>query len=238
MLYNHHNIMVLLQLENITRAFEVGGERVGVFGASLRLGSGRLAALAGPSGSGKTTLLQIAGLLDSPDEGRVVLGGLDASRLPEPQRCGIRLKQIGFVFQNFNLVPVLDAMENVMLPLQLQGVPTTEAAERAKKILSRVGMEGRIKSRPGELSGGQQQRVAIARALAAGPILVFADEPTANLDRAHGGPLIDLMRELAQETGASFLAASHDPLVIDGADEVFRLEDGHVAAHEIKVAQC
>jgi len=230
--------MAALQLENITRAFESGGDRAGVFDVSLQLDGGRMAVLAGPSGSGKTTLLQVAGLLDPPDEGRVVIGGVEASQLPEALRCDIRLKQMGFVFQNFNLVPVLDAVENVMLPLQLQGVPASQAAEIAKKSLLRVGLENRMKSRPGELSGGQQQRVAIARALAAEPKLVFADEPTANLDRAHGGPLIQLMRELARETGASFLVASHDHLVIDMADEIFYLEDGRVSAHEVKGATC
>jgi putative ABC transport system ATP-binding protein len=230
--------MALLQLENITRAFGVGGDRAGVFDVSLQLESGRMAVLAGPSGSGKTTLLQVAGLLDPPDEGRVVIGGIEASQLPETRLCDLRLKQMGFVFQSFNLVPVLNSIENVMLPLQLLGLPTSEAAERAKKTLSRVGLESRMKSRPSELSGGQQQRVAIARALAAGPTLVFADEPTANLDRAHGVPLIQLMRELALETGASFLVASHDHLVIDMADEVFQLEDGRIAAHELKGGPC
>jgi len=230
--------MALLQLENITRAFEVGGDKAGVFDVSLRLDSGKMVVLAGPSGSGKTTLLQVAGLLDPPDEGRVVIGGIEASQMPEARRCDLRLKQMGFVFQSFNLVPVLDAMENVMLPLQLLGFQTSEAAERAKKTLSRVGLESRMKSRPSELSGGQQQRVAIARALAAGPALVFADEPTANLDRAHGVPLIQLMRELALETGASFLVASHDHLVIDMADEIFQLEDGRIAAHELKGDPC
>jgi putative ABC transport system ATP-binding protein len=231
-------IMALLQLENITRAFESGGELAGAFNVSLALDSGVMAVLAGPSGSGKTTLLQVAGLLDQPDEGRVLLNGQSVSHLAESARCDIRLKQLGFIFQNFNLMPVLDAIENVMLPIQLLGHSRADASEMAASALVRVGLGNRLGHLPGELSGGQQQRVAIARALVAGPILVFADEPTANLDKAHGAPLIDLMRELASETGTSFLAASHDPMVIDRADEVYRLEDGRIVAIERRDAAC
>jgi putative ABC transport system ATP-binding protein len=187
---------------------------------------GCLAVLAGPSGSGKTTLLQLAGLLDTPDEGEVRLDGQLVSSLPEKARCELRLRRLGFVFQAFNLVPVLSAIENVMLPLQLQGRSETEARERAEAALERVGLSDRRHHHPGQLSGGQQQRTAIARALAPDPLLVLADEPTASLDHAHGGPLLDLMAELAQERGATFLVASHDPSVIARAHQVFRLADG------------
>ena len=177
-------------------------------------------------GSGKTALLQVAGLLDPPDEGEVWLEGQPVSRLPERARCDLRLRRLGFVFQAFNLVPVLSALENVMLPLQLQGLPTPSARARAGAALDRVGLGDRLAHRPGQLSGGQQQRVAIARALAPEPALVLADEPTANLDHAHGGPLMDLMAALARERGTAFLVASHDPAVIARADRVFRLADG------------
>jgi putative ABC transport system ATP-binding protein len=220
----------MLQLRDVTRAYELGGEKAGVFGVSLSVAPGRLAVLAGPSGSGKTTLLQLAGLLDTPDAGEVLLDGEPVSALPERERCALRLRRLGFVFQAFNLVPVLDALENVMLPLQLQGRGEAEARRRAAEALDRVGMADRLHHVPGRLSGGQQQRVAIARALAPEPRLVLADEPTASLDHAHGGPLMALVRTLCAETGLAFLVASHDPAVIATADEVFRLEDGRLAA--------
>ena len=222
----------MLQLDRITRAYELGGERAGVFGVSLEVPRGCLAVLAGPSGSGKTTLLQLAGLLDAPDEGDVRLDGEVVSTLPEKARCDLRLRRLGFVFQAYNLVPVLSALENVMLPLQLQGVTEGDARQRAEAALARVGLADRRHHRPGQLSGGQQQRAAIARALAPEPLLVLADEPTASLDHAHGGPLMDLMAELAQERGVTFLVASHDPSVIARAHRVFRLLDGRLVGEE------
>ena len=218
----------MLELRNITRAYELGGERAGVFGVSLEVPAGSLAVLAGPSGSGKTTLLQVAGLLDPPDEGEVLLEGRAVARLPEGEKCALRLARLGFVFQSFNLVPVLSALENVRLPLQLQGRNDAAAAEQAAALLDRVGLASRLDHVPGQLRGGQQQRVAIARALAGDPILVLADEPTASLDHAHGEPLMDLMAELCRERGVSFLVASHDPRVIARAQQVFRLEDGRL----------
>ncbi len=218
----------MLELRNLTRAYELGGERAGVFAVSLQVPKGCLAVLAGPSGSGKTTLLQLAGLLDTPDEGEVLLDGVAVSSLPERTRCDLRLRRLGFVFQALNLVPVLSALENVMLPLQLQGVAEAEARRRAEAALDRVGLADRRHHHPGQLSGGQQQRAAIARALAPDPLLVLADEPTASLDHAHGGPLMDLMAELAQERGVTFLVASHDPSVISRAHRVFRLADGRL----------
>jgi putative ABC transport system ATP-binding protein len=218
----------MLELRNLTRAYELGGERAGVFGVSLEVPKGCLAVLAGPSGSGKTTLLQLAGLLDVPDEGEVRLDGEAVSALPERARCDLRLRRLGFVFQAYNLVPVLSALENVMLPLQLQGVAEAEARRRSAAALDRVGLSDRLHHRPGQLSGGQQQRAAIARALAPDPLLVLAEEPTASLDHAHGGPLMDLLAELAQERDVTFLVASHDPSVIARAHRVFRLADGQL----------
>ena len=218
----------MLELDHLTRVYELGGERAGIFDISLKVPEGRLAVLAGPSGSGKTTLLQLAGLLDAPDEGEVRLQGQTVSALPEKAHCDLRLRRLGFVFQAFNLVPVLSALENVMLPLQLQGKSEAEAQTRAESALARVGLTDRQSHHPGQLSGGQQQRVAIARALAPDPLLVLADEPTASLDHAHGGPLMDLMADLAQERGVTFLVASHDPAVIQRAHLVFRLLDGRL----------
>jgi putative ABC transport system ATP-binding protein len=222
----------MLELRNLTRAYELGGERAGVFGVSLAVPKGCLAVLAGPSGSGKTTLLQLAGLLDAPDEGEVRLDGEAVSTLPEKAKCNLRLRRLGFVFQAYNLVPVLSALENVMLPLQFQGLPEAEAKQRAEAALDRVGLADRRHHHPGQLSGGQQQRAAIARALAPEPLLVLADEPTASLDHAHGGPLMDLMAELASERGVTFLVASHDPSVIARAHRVFRLLDGKLVGEE------
>ncbi|WP_243384456.1 ABC transporter ATP-binding protein [Geothrix alkalitolerans] len=222
----------MLELREVIRAYELGGERAGVFGVSLAVPKGCLAVLAGPSGSGKTTLLQLAGLLDLPDEGAVFLDGQEVSSLPERERCRLRLTRLGFVFQAFNLVPVLTALENAMLPLQLQGLAEDEARRRAAAALDRVGLADRLHHRPGQLSGGQQQRAAIARALAPDPLLVLADEPTASLDHAHGGPLMDLMAELAAERGTTFLVASHDPAVIARAEHVFRLADGRLIEEE------
>ncbi|HEX7554501.1 MAG TPA: ABC transporter ATP-binding protein [Geothrix sp.] len=222
----------MLELRNLTRAYELGGERAGVFGVSLAVPKGCLAVLAGPSGSGKTTLLQLAGLLDAPDEGEVRLDGQAVSTLPEKAKCDLRLRRLGFVFQAYNLVPVLSALENVMLPLQFQGVTEAEARQRAEAALDRVGLADRRHHHPGQLSGGQQQRAAIARALAPEPLLVLADEPTASLDHAHGGPLMDLMAELASERGVTFLVASHDPSVIARAHRVFRLLDGKLVGEE------
>ncbi len=222
----------MLQFRDLTRAYELGGERAGVFDVSLEVPKGCLAVLAGPSGSGKTTLLQLAGLLDQPDEGAVLLDGQQVSNLSERERCDLRLRRLGFVFQAFNLVPVLSALENVMLPLQLQGVAEAEAQRRAELALDRVGLADRRHHRPGQLSGGQQQRAAIARALAPDPLLVLADEPTASLDHAHGGPLMDLMAELAAERAVTFLVASHDPAVITRAHRVFRLMDGRLIGEE------
>jgi len=222
----------MLEFRAITRAYELGGERAGVFDVSLLVPKGCLAVLAGPSGSGKTTLLQLAGLLDTADAGEVILAGEVVSALPEKARCQLRLHRLGFVFQAFNLVPVLSALENVMLPLQLQGVPESEARPRAEAALERVGLSDRRHHHPGQLSGGQQQRTAIARALAPEPLLVLADEPTAALDHAHGGPLMDLLAELAAERGVTFLVASHDPAVIARAHCVFRLQDGRLQAED------
>lgn len=222
----------MLELKSITRAFELGGERAGIFDVSLELAPRTLGVLAGPSGSGKTTLLQVAGLLDRPDAGDVLLEGRSVGQLPEKERCALRLERLGFVFQSFNLVPVLSALENVALPLQLRGVPDPEARARAWAALDRVGMADRGGHRPGQLSGGQQQRAAIARALAGDPALVLADEPTANLDHRHGEPILALMSELSREAGVSFLVASHDPVVIQRADRIFHLEDGRLVGED------
>mgnify|MGYP000853939377 CR=1 FL=1 len=224
----------MLQLANITRTFEAGGEKAGVFDVSVEVPSGALTVLAGPSGSGKTTLLQIAGLLDEAEAGEVRLDGEAISTLPERGRTELRLHRLGFVFQAHNLLPVLTALENVMLPLQLRGLSPEAARAKAEQALADLDLGARLHHRPTELSGGQQQRVAIARALAGDPAVVLMDEPTASLDQAHGIPLMDRVHELALTRGAAFLVASHDPMVIGRADRVVRLVDGRLAGLEVR----
>ncbi len=224
----------MLQLANITRTFEAGGEKAGVFDVSLEVPAGALTVLAGPSGSGKTTLLQIAGLLDEAESGEVRLGGEVISALPERGRTELRLHRLGFVFQAHNLLPVLTALENVMLPLQFRGLPLEDARAKSEAALAAVDLTARLHHRPTELSGGQQQRAAIARALAGDPAVVLMDEPTASLDQAHGAPLMDLVHRLARERGAAFLVASHDPMVIARADRVVRMVDGRLVGLEVR----
>ncbi len=224
----------MLQLVDITRTFEAGGEKAGVFDVSLDVPAGALTVLAGPSGSGKTTLLQIAGLLDEAESGEVRLGGEVISALPERGRTELRLHRLGFVFQAHNLLPVLTALENVMLPLQLRGLSLEDARARAEAALADLDLTARLHHRPTELSGGQQQRVAIARALAGDPAMVLMDEPTASLDQAHGAPLMDLVHDLARQRGVAFLVASHDPMVIQRADRVARMVDGRLVAVEVR----
>jgi len=200
-----------------------------VTGVSLAIGRGEFVALQGPSGSGKTTLLNVLGLLDRPDAGRVLLDGEDAGALSENARSDLRRDRFGFVFQTFNLIAVLSARENVEFPMALAGVGAAERARRSRELLAAVGLAEKAEIRPDLLSGGQRQRVAIARALANGPELVFADEPTANLDSHTADGILDLMRGLSDERGVAFLFATHDPRVVARARRVVALADGRIA---------
>ncbi len=199
---------------------------------SMTIRPGEFAALAGPSGSGKTTLLNVIGCLDRPDAGEVLHGTLRVSRLPSRALARIRRESIGFVFQTFNLVPVLTAFENVEYPLLLTGAGGSERRRRVTALLERVGLGSKMHRRPDELSGGERQRVATARALVNRPSLVLADEPTASLDSATGGLLLDLMRELRDQFGIAFLFASHDPRLLARADRVVSLSDGRLVDRE------
>jgi len=223
----------MLELRAITRTFTLGGERAGVFDVSLSVGSGTVAVLAGPSGSGKTTLLQVAGLLDPPESGEVRLEGKVVSSLPEKARCALRLPKLGFVFQSFNLVPVLSALENVALPLQIQGVDKAEALAKARTGLEEVGLAEFTATRPDKLSGGQRQRVAIARALATRPGMVIADEPTANLDSENSRMVVDLMRQMNQAHGVTFVFTTHDPRLLEHVDRKLLLRDGRIERDEV-----
>jgi putative ABC transport system ATP-binding protein len=198
----------------------------------LRVARGEFAAVIGPSGSGKTTLLNILGGLDAPSEGSLTVDGRDLRGLREDALIDFRLRHIGFVFQAYNLIPVLSARENVEFILLLQGADKSERRRRADALLAAVGLADRRDARPGQLSGGQQQRVAVARALASRPGFVLADEPTANLDSHSAFTLLEIMRRLNREEKTTFIFSTHDPRVIEKADRIIRLEDGRIVADE------
>ena len=221
-----------LRLDEVTRVYGRGSTAVhAVNGVSLELAAEDVVAIVGPSGSGKTTLLQLAAGIDRPTAGRVLHSGRDIGRLAERDLTTLRRREIGFVFQFFNLVPALSAEENVALPLRLASMPRPEARERARSLLERVGLAGRAEHLPSEMSGGEQQRVAIARALAAGPRLILADEPTGNLDGETGRTAMQLLVEAAREHGAAVLVVTHDARVVPYADRVLRMSDGLLHEH-------
>jgi putative ABC transport system ATP-binding protein len=217
----------VLALEGVHKSYGSGAAQVRALrGIDLAVAPGELLALKGPSGSGKSTLLNICGLLTGPDAGRVHFDGTDATGLSMRAQTLLRREKIGFVFQSFNLVPVMTAFENVEYPLLLAGVGTSERRERVEGILGKLGLAGLGKRRPDELSGGQRQRVAIARALVKRPHLVIADEPTANLDSTTATQIIDLMHAAVAEDRASFLVATHDPAMAARCTRVLELHDG------------
>lgn len=201
---------------------------------SLHVQKGEFTAIVGPSGSGKTTLLNILGGLDEPTSGQVHIRETDLFSLKESERIRFRLHHIGFVFQAYNLIPVLSAKENVAFILQMQGVAKAEYERRSIDLLNAVGLADKVDQRPGELSGGQQQRVAVARALASEPDFVLADEPTANLDSKSATLLLEIMERLNREQGVTFLFSTHDQRVVDRARRVITLVDGEVASDIVK----
>ncbi len=221
--------MEVIEVEGLTKHFGEGDARVEVLrGIDLAIGSGELVAIMGPSGSGKSTLLSMLGGIDVPTTGRVLVEGTDLDSLTDDQRTLMRRKRIGFVFQAFNLLPTLNAMENVSLPLELDGVPAAEAARRAESALEQVEMLKRRNHIPGKLSGGEQQRVAIARALAIEPALLLADEPTGNLDSRQSERVSDLLLRLVEEHGHTIVMVTHDANVAKIAHRIVYLRDGRV----------
>lgn len=219
--------MEVANLTNVTRTFTIGKvETRALRGVDLKIDSGEFTALVGPSGSGKTTLLQIVGCLDLPTTGTVLINGRDATKLNRNQRADLRKSTLGFIFQFFALIPTLTAYENVEMPLLLNNTKPAERKQRVMELLDAVGLADRAHHRPDQLSGGEQQRVAVARALAPRPIIVLADEPTANLDTENGRQVMEIMRRLNAETGVTFLFATHDPRVISYARRVVTLKDG------------
>ncbi len=201
-------------------------------GVNLQIDSGEFAAMAGPSGSGKTTLLNLLGGLTRPSRGEVWIGGVEIGALADKKLARIRLEEIGFVFQAFNLLPVLSAMENAEFPLLLQGESVSVRRAKVRALFDEIGLQGLESRRPGKLSGGQQQRVAVARAVIADPALVLADEPTANLDSATGAALLDVMERLNQTRGTTFLFSTHDPRVMERARRLIRLVDGAIESDQ------
>jgi putative ABC transport system ATP-binding protein len=203
-------------------------------GVSLTIKKGDFVALAGPSGSGKTTMLNIIGGLDTADSGKVIVNGKALSEMNQSQLANLRLYNIGFVFQAYNLIPVLSAAENVEYVMLLQGVAQTERRQRALAILDDVGLEGKYDRRPAELSGGQQQRVAVARAIVSNPSIVLADEPTANLDSKTGRGLLDMMKKMNQDKKVTFIFSTHDKMVMNYAQRLLRIRDGRLVDDKIK----
>ncbi len=217
-----------IELERLGKSYRMAGEELKILHEiSLSVPSGQYLSVIGPSGSGKSTLMHILGCLDVPSQGRYVLDGRDLTGLSEAALSQVRRQSIGFIFQSFNLLPSLNAVENVSLPLMYQGIPVTQQKERAEAALERVGLRERMHHRPNQLSGGQQQRVAIARALVADAPLILADEPTGNLDSHSGEEILDLFAELNAE-GRTFLVITHDPAVASRSQRIVAIHDGAV----------
>jgi putative ABC transport system ATP-binding protein len=224
---------MLIRLTNVSKSYRLGKVDVRALeSVDLDVDRGEFLALAGPSGSGKTTLLNLAGCVDKPNRGRIVLDGVDVTAVPLHRLAATRRDALGYIFQTFNLIPVLTAYENVEYPLLLQSVARRERDARVRRWLDHVGLGAQASQRPDQLSGGQRQRVAIARAMVGEPKLVLADEPTANLDSDTAAHILDLLAELNQETGTTFVFATHDPAVMSRAHRVVRLRDGRIAERE------
>ena len=224
---------VIVQCHNLSRRYGTPGNSFyAVDDVSLKISTGEFISLSGPSGSGKTTLLNLLSGLDSPTAGQVTLDDQRLDTLSRNALADLRLQRIGFVFQAYNLIPVLSARENVEFTMQLQGVPAGTRRKQAEAMLEEVGLGGLEKRRPGQLSGGQQQRVAIARAMASSPAIVFADEPSANLDSTATEELLALMRRLNKDRGMTFCIASHDPRVITYTRRRVRMRDGRIESDE------
>ncbi len=221
--------MAIVHVRNLTRTYKQGSLEVPALrGIDLDIEPGEFTALMGPSGSGKTTLLNQIGALDLPDGGSIQVEGRELAGMKPHELAKLRLERIGFIFQSYNLIPVLTALENAEFVLLMQGVPKAERRERVMQTLKMVGLDGLENRRPTELSGGQQQRVAVARAIAGRPALVLADEPTANLDSATGYELIETMKQLNEEHDITFVFATHDPKVMEHARRIVQLVDGKI----------
>ena len=225
----------IVKAENINKSYFQGKIQIHALrGISVGIKQSEFMALAGPSGSGKTTMLNIIAGIDTPDSGSIVVDNNNYSDMKQSELAELRLHKIGFVFQAYNLIPVLSAEENVEYIMLLQGVPAKERKKRARAILDDVGLDGKYSRRPSELSGGQQQRVAVARAIVSNPAIVLADEPTANLDSKTGESLLDMMRRMNQEKKVTFIFSTHDNMVMDYAKRIVKVKDGHIDKDIVK----
>ncbi|HEX2910173.1 MAG TPA: ABC transporter ATP-binding protein [Chloroflexia bacterium] len=218
----------ILEVRGLTKELPMGREKLAILkGVNMSIMPGEIVAIVGPSGSGKTTLLGLIGGLDTPTSGNVILAGQDISRLNEDKLADVRNRTIGFVFQFFNLVPTLTALENVMLPIQFDDKSRFNPEKRAKELLNMVGLGHRMNHKPKELSGGEQQRVAIARALSNQPAILLGDEPTGNLDSERGEEILNLIQQLRKDLGLTVVLVTHDPKVASRSDRILRMKDGN-----------
>ena len=225
----------VIETKGVTKTYQSGEVKVhALHPVDLTIARGEFTAIAGPSGSGKTTLLNIISGLDATSSGRVRLAGREISSMSQSELSDFRRDHIGFIFQAYNLIPVLTVGENIEYVMLLRGVPAGERADRVRRILDEVGLSGKQGRFPSQLSGGQQQRVAIARAMVSGPDIILADEPTANLDSATGGALMDMMRELNEKRGMTFLFSTHDRMIMDKSTRLVTLKDGRVESDTVK----
>jgi putative ABC transport system ATP-binding protein len=220
---------IAVRVNHVFKTYQLDSVAVpSLIDVSVDIAADRFTVISGPSGSGKTTLLNMIGCIDRPDSGEIHIDGQAISSLSDDSLSDFRAQHLGYIFQTFNLLPVLSAFENVEYPLLMAGVPAARRRDKVRSLLKEVGLEHHAHHRPGQLSGGQRQRVAIARALVYGPALVLADEPTANLDSQNGTAIIGLMRQLQRSFQVSFIFSSHDPKVLDAADDVIHLCDGRI----------
>ncbi|WP_136415808.1 ABC transporter ATP-binding protein [Herbaspirillum sp. ST 5-3] len=220
---------VIVRIEKVSKVYQKGSVAVNALqGIDLDIRKGEFTALVGPSGSGKTTLLNLIGGLDTPSSGKIWVGEQEVGTLSKSALSDLRLHKVGFVFQEYNLIPVLSALENVEYVMLLQGVPEQERRARSLAMLAELGLKGMEHRRPNELSGGQQQRVTVARAIVSEPLIVLPDEPTANLDSVAGAALLDLMRQLNETKGITFVFSTHDPMVMQRAKRIVHLHDGRI----------
>ena len=227
--------MTVVKAENVVKDYGLNGTTVHALrGVSVQFDAGEFAAIAGPSGSGKSTFLHLVGCLDTLTGGLIQVGGEDTGKMGRKELALLRRQNIGFIFQAYNLIPVLSVEENISFPLTLLGIDKKEIRERTNKVLLEVGLEGMAKRRPKEMSGGQQQRVAIARALVKKPALILADEPTANLDSKIGREILELMLALNKSEGTTFIFSTHDEMVMDYARRLVRIRDGQIESDEAK----
>ncbi|MCL2211213.1 MAG: ABC transporter ATP-binding protein [Treponema sp.] len=227
--------MTVVKAESVVKDYGLNGQTVHALrGVNVEFKSGEFSAIAGPSGSGKSTFLHLVGCLDTITSGNIIIGGSNTANMTRNELALLRRQSIGFIFQAYNLIPVLSVEENVSFPLTLMGIDKKEIKERTGKVLKDVGLDGMAKRRPKEMSGGQQQRVAIARALVKKPKLILADEPTANLDSKIGQEILELMLELNKSEGTTFIFSTHDQMVMDFARRLINIRDGQIVNDHVK----